>query len=120
MGTDPGRRTRPEMTAAQPLRGEVWDLNLDPDTRSALVLSEDIFNEGPAGLIVIAPITDAQRKIRWHVPVSPPESGLESESFIQCQDVRSVSRKRLERPRGRIAAATMRLVEDRLRILLSL
>ena len=115
------------MTAVQPLRGEVWDLNFDPitgpvpdGTGAALVLSEDIFNEGPAGLIVVAPITRAQRKIRWHVPVSLPESGLEWESFIQCEDVRSVSKQRLRHPRGRVAAATMQQVEDRLRILLSL
>lgn len=115
------------MTAAQPLRGEVWDLNFEPvagqeqaGTRPALVLSEDIFNEGPAGLIVVAPITRARGKIRWHVPVSLPESGLEPESFIQCEDVRSVSKQRFERPRGRIAAGTMQQVEDRLRILLSL
>jgi len=115
------------MTAAQPLRGEIWDLNFDPvtgheqaGTRTALVLSEDIFNEGPADLIVVAPITRTQRKIRWHVAVSPPEGGLVSESFIQCENFRSVSKHRLKRPRGRVAAATMQQVEDRLRILLSL
>jgi mRNA interferase MazF len=115
------------MSAVQPLRGEVWDLNFDPvtgheqaGTRPAVILSEDIFNEGPAELIVVAPITRTSRKIRWHVAVSPPEGGLVSESFIQCENVRSVSKQRLKRLRGRISGGTFQQVEDRLRILLGL
>jgi mRNA interferase MazF len=110
-----------------PSRGEVWDLNFDPATgheqagmRSALILSEDIFNEGPAEMVVVAPITRTQRKIRWHVSVAPPEGGLSSESFIQCENVRSVSRQRLKRRRGRVSPPVMQQVEDRLRILLGL
>ena len=115
------------MSTPEPLRGEVWDLSFDPNTgheqagtRPALVLSEDIFNEGPAGMVVVAPITRTQRKVRWHVPVSPPEGGLGSEKFIQCEDVRSVSKQRLKRRRGRVTPPVMQQVEDRLRILLGL
>jgi mRNA interferase MazF len=105
----------------------VWDLNFDPTTgheqagtRSALILSEDIFNEGPAEMVVVAPISRTQRKIRWHVPVAPPEGGLSSGSFIQCESVRSVSKQRLKRRRGRVSPPVMQQVEDRLRILLGL
>jgi len=115
------------MSALQPLRGEVWDLSFDPvsrheqgGTRPALILSEDIFNEGPADLIVVAPITRTARRVRWHVQVAPPEGGLVSESFIQCENVRSVSKQRLKRLRGRISGGTIQQVEDRLRILLGL
>ena len=115
------------MTAGTPLRGEIWDLNFDPTlgheqagVRPALILSEDIFNEGPAELIVVLPITRTQRKIRWHVAVAPPEGGLVSESFIQCESVRSVSKQRLKRLRGRVTGSTLQQVEDRLRILLHL
>ena len=102
-------------------------MNLDPttgheqaSTRPALILSEDIFNEGPADMVVVAPITRTQRKIRWHVPVAPPEGGLVSESFVQCENVRSVSKQRLKRRRGRVSPPVMQQVEDRLRILLGL
>ena len=102
-------------------------MNLDPTTgheqagtRPALILSEDIFNEGPADMVVVAPITRTQRKIRWHVPVAPPEGGLVSESFVQCENVRSVSKQRLKRRRGRVSGPVMEQVEDRLRILLGL
>ena len=115
------------MSTPDPSRGDVWDLNFDPvaghepaGARSALILSEDIFNEGPAGLVVVIPITRARTKIRWHVPVAPPDGGLSAGSFIQCESVRSVSKARLKRRRGRVSPPVMRQVEDRLRILLGL
>jgi|SRR5690349_18653997 mRNA interferase MazF len=107
---------------SEPSRGDVWDLSLDEQagTRPALILSEDLFNEGPAELVVVMPITRSQRRIRWHVPVTPPEGGLVSESFIQCQNLRAVSKQRLKRRRGKVGAPVMEQVEDRLRILLGL
>jgi mRNA interferase MazF len=115
------------MNGYGPSRGEVWDLNFDPTigheqagARPALIMSVDLFNQGPAELIVVVPITRTQRKIRWHVQVRPPEGGLVAESFIQCENVRSVSRKRLKRLRGRVSEDAMQQVADRLRILLGL
>jgi mRNA interferase MazF len=115
------------MSNAEPSRGDVWDLSLDPvlgheqaGLRPALVVSVDIFNAGLADLVVVIPITRTQRRVRWHVPAAPPEGGLISESFIQCENVRSVSKVRLKRLRGRISPSTMLEVEDRLRILLGL
>ena len=115
------------MTASTPSRGEIWDLNFDPTigheqagSRPALILSVDLFNEGPADLLVVAPVTRTQRKIRWHVPVKPPEGGFVAESFIQCENVRSVSKQRLKRRRGRVSESTLQQVEDRIRILLGL
>ena len=59
------------MSNADALRGEVWDMNLDPvigheqaGARPALVVSVDLFNEGPAELIVVAPITRTARKVK--------------------------------------------------------
>lgn len=110
-----------------PSRGEVWDLDFDPTVgheqagaRPALILSVDIFNEGPAELIVAVPLTRTPRKVRWHVPVQPPEGGLAAESFIQCENVRSVSKRRIKRLRGRVSESTLAAVEDRVRILLGL
>jgi mRNA interferase MazF len=115
------------MNVPAPSRGEVWDLGLDPTVgheqagaRPALILSVDIFNEGPAELVVAIPLTRTQKKVRWHVPVVPPEGGLVAESFIQCENVRSVSKRRIKRLRGRISESTLQQVEDRVRILLGL
>jgi mRNA interferase MazF len=115
------------MSFPAPSRGEVWDLNLDPTvgreqagSRPALILSVDIFNEGPADLVVVIPITRTETRVRWHVPVKPPEGGLAAESFIQCENVRSVSRQRVKRLRGQVSERTLQQVDDRVRILLGL
>ena len=115
------------MSTSAPSRGEVWDLSLDQTigheqagSRPALILSVDIFNAGPADLVIVIPITRTERKVRWHVPVKPPEGGLVAESFIQCENVRSVSRLRVKRLRGRVSESTLQQVEDRVRILLGL
>jgi mRNA interferase MazF len=115
------------MNTSEPARGEVWDLSFNPTVgheqagaRPALIISVDIFNEGPADLVVAIPITRSDRKVRWHVAVSSPEGGLISDSFLQCENVRSVSKLRLKRLRGRVSGETMQRVEDRLRILLGL
>lgn len=112
---------------SQAVRRDVWLVNLDPlrgheqaGTRPALVASVDTFNHGPAGLVVVLPITSRSKGVPLHVCVSPPEGGLTLPSFIKCEDVRSVSIDRLVRRLGSVEANTQALVEDRLRILLGL
>lgn len=108
-------------------RGDVWLVTLDPargheqaGRRPGLVVSVDLFNHGPAGLVVVIPITTRERGIPFHVELSPPEGGLRERSFIKCEDVRSVSKERLSVRLGAVSQATMTAVEDRLRILLGL
>lgn len=115
------------MSVFDPSRAEVWDLNLDPTVgreqagaRPALIMSVNLFNEGPAELVVAVPITRTERRVRWHVQVAPPEGGLAARSFIQCEAIRSISKNRLRRRRGQVSEETMLQVEDRLRILLGL
>lgn len=112
---------------AGPKRGDVWTVNLDPTrgreqagTRPALVVSADLFNGGPAGLVVVLPITSKDKRIRSHVAVDPPEGGLKTRSFVKTEDVRSVSIERLIDRWGTVSPPTMAAVEDRLRILLEL
>ncbi len=111
----------------QPLRGEIWLVTLDPTVgreqagrRPALVISDDLFNQSHAELIVVLPITSKSKGIRSHVAVSPPEGGLSVQSYIKCEDVRSISIQRLERKLGKAAIRTMNEVESRLRIILVL
>ncbi len=111
----------------KPSRGEVWMMDLNPTrgheqagTRPGLVISADAFNAGPAGLVIVLPITAQHKGVRSHVPVTPPEGGLHKQSFIKCEDVRSVALERLGRRLGSIAPATIEAVEFRLRILMGL
>jgi mRNA interferase MazF len=86
----------------------------------ALILSVDAFNAGPAGLLMVAPITSTMRGIRWHVPVAPPEGGLDRPSVIMCEQARTVATMRLSRRMGQVSEATLAAVAMRLRYLLDL
>lgn len=115
------------MTTPQPSRGDVWSINFDPTmgreqsgTRPALILSVDKFNRGPAELVVVLPLTSKDKHQPLHVAVSPPEAGLTVQSFIKCDDVRSVSKQRLKKTLGRVLPQTLAAVEERMRILLDL
>jgi mRNA interferase MazF len=108
-------------------RGEVWLVDLNPTrgheqagTRLALVVSTDEFNQGPAGLLIVVPMTTTERGIPLHVSVDPPEGGIDRRSFIKCEDVRSVSEQRLITRLGVVSPDTLSLVADRLRIVLEL
>ncbi|MDX2040059.1 MAG: type II toxin-antitoxin system PemK/MazF family toxin [Acidobacteriota bacterium] len=112
---------------SQLVRGEIWFVDLDPTqgreqagSRPALVISVDPFNQGPADLVVVCPITSIAKGIPLHVKITPPEGGLKKESFVKCEDVRSVSKQRLTKRFGVVSRATLSAVEDRLRILLGL
>lgn len=84
------------------------------------MLSVDLFNHGPAGLVVMLPISTVAKGIPFHVELNPPEGGLKQKSFVKCEDVRSVAKERLLRRYSTVSPHTMAAVEDRLRILLNL
>lgn len=109
----------------QPLRGEIWLTTLDPTlgreqagTRPALIISDDLFNQSHAELVIAIPITSRNKGIRSHVPLVPPEGGLSIPSYIKCEDIRSLSVHRLIQRLGRVAPQTLSEVENRLHTLL--
>jgi mRNA interferase MazF len=112
---------------ADPARGEIWVGHLDPvrgheqgGSRPVLIVSHDIYNQGPATLIVVVPLTTTGRNVRWQVPIDPPEGGVRRPSHILCDAVRSIAKERLAERWGKVSPVTMAAVEHRLRILLSL
>lgn len=112
---------------AQPQRGEVWMLELDPTRgreqsghRPALVVSTNLFNDSRAGLVIVLPITSARKAVRSHVEITPPEGGVKTPSFIKCEDVRSVTKERFGNRWGEVSPETMQAVEERLKFLLDL
>lgn len=109
------------------VRGDICLVDLDPargheqaGRRPALVISSNTFNAGPAGLVVVLPITSQAKGVRSHVPVLPPEGGLRKPSFIKCEDVRSVSVERIGKRLGSVSRDTLEAVDFRLRVLLEL
>lgn len=111
----------------QPARGEIWLVDLNPTRgheqagrRPCLIVSVDLFNQGPAGLVVVLPLTTRKKGIPFHVEVTPPEGGLKEPSLVKCEDIRSVSKERLAQRWGAVFPGTLMEIEDRLRILLNL
>ena len=110
-----------------PARGEIWLADLNPGRgreqagmRPCLVISVDLFNQSPAGLAIVLPVTSKNKGIRSHVEVMPPEGGVREASYIKCEDVRSISTERLVSRWGGVTPDTLRAIEDRLRILMGL
>jgi len=112
---------------ADPSRGEIWLADLNPTRgheqagqRPVLVISEDIFNQGLAGPVIVLPITSTYRGVPSHVPIKPPEGGIKNPSVILCEAVRSIAKERLVRRWGKVSSLTLAAVEDRLRIIMGL
>jgi mRNA interferase MazF len=111
-----------------PQRGEIWLADLNPTrgheqagARPVLVVSTNAFNHGPAGLVFVLPLTRTDRRIPIHVSIDPPEGGVSARSYILCDAIRSIAKDRLgAHAWGRVSPATLRKVEDNLRILMDL
>lgn len=110
-----------------PARGQVWTADLNPvrgheqaGHRPCIVVSIDQFNRGPADLVVIIPLTSRYRPLPLRVVIEPPEGGLSVRSVALVEHLRSISNDRLGSPWGVLLEGTMRLLEDRIRILLGL
>ena len=111
----------------QPSRGDVWDVDLgipigheQGGVRPALIISVDQFNHGPAELVVVLPITKHDKGIRSHVFVQAGSAGLTVDSWIKCEDIRSVSTGRLTRFRGSVSFSILRTCTKIVQILLGI
>jgi mRNA interferase MazF len=109
-----------------PRQGEVWLADLSPHRgheqggrRPALVVSVDKFNEGPAGLVIVAPITAVDKRQPLHVRIEPPEGGVRRPSFAKSEDVRSISVERLVERWASVRRPTLEAVVRRLHLLTS-
>lgn len=85
-----------------PRRGEIWLVDFGEPVgreqagmRPAVVVSTDALNEGPAGVILVIPLTSTRRGLPSHVEIESGESGLDNPSYAKCEDVKSVSEERL-------------------------
>jgi mRNA interferase MazF len=88
--------------------------------RPVLIVSDDIYNAGPADMVIVLSLTSTRRPVASRVPVDPPEAGITRPSDIQCDGIRAVAKERLIRRWGSVSAETMQAVEYRLRALLRL
>jgi mRNA interferase MazF len=92
------------MAAYMPKQGDLVALDFDPQSgheqkgrRPALVVSKDVFNKA-TGMAMCCPITNTDRKVPFHVPVSGCRSLT---GFVMCEQVKSLD----------FRARKMRLIE---------
>ncbi len=113
---------------ARPLRGEVHFVAFDPTlgaeirkTRPALILQNDIANRS-SPITIVAAITSKfdDELYPTEVLVRAPEGGLDADSVVLLNQIRSVDRRRLMRRVGRLMPETMRLVDRALVLSLGL
>lgn len=108
-------------------RGEVYRVDLghpvghEPAfSRPAVVVSNDVVNNGPGELVVVAPITSAVYGLRGHVEIAADASGLDRRSFARCDQIRVISTQRIHKRTGAVTAHEMRAIDLALRFILDL
>jgi len=114
------------------LRGEIRMVDLDPvqpgeaiKTRPAVIVSNDGANGAAArrnrGVITVAPITsNVARVYPFQVLIPAAESGIDRDSKVQAEQIRSVSIDRVLARIGRVPPERMLEVDEALRLHLAL
>ena len=90
-----------------PRRGSVWLVNLDPTIgaeirkmRPAVIIQNDIGNKYSPIVIVAAITSRCKARFDIEVEVKAPEGGLNRDSVILLNQIRSVDKKRLVKQLG--------------------
>jgi mRNA interferase MazF len=92
-------------------RGDVFLVNLDPvvgseigKTRPAVVLQNELANQ-TSPTVTVAPISSNTRRVfPFQVPLAAGEGGLERDSKVLCEQIRTLSRRRLLQHLGSLPA----------------
>lgn len=105
----------PESVA--PLAGEIWDAVLDPTHgreqagyRPVLVISNDQFNSRQGSLVIAAPITGTEARVRYQIEIQAGEGGVSKNSTILPEQVRAIDVSRLKKRRGQVRPETLEQV----------
>ena len=87
--------------------------------RPALVIGPDEVFGPDLPFVILCPLTTTHRAISLHVEVeAEPATGLDEASYVQTEQLRSVSRRRLVHRLGAIDRSTAAEVHHVLRVLL--
>ncbi len=110
-------------------RGDVFFANLNPTlgseqsgTRPVVVISRNALNAN-SPVVAIIPITSASNKRKLYpsqVALSAGAGGLANDSVVLCEQVRAISKERLQVWKGTLDQAILARIEAALRITLDL
>ncbi len=111
-----------------PKRGEIWFVSFDPSlgaeiqkTRPALILQNDTANRY-SPITIVAAITSQfdEELYPTEVLIRAAEGGLQSNSVVLLNQIRSIDKQRLVRRLGTVTRATMARVDCAIQISLGL
>jgi mRNA interferase MazF len=110
-----------------PRRGDIWLVDFGQPVgreqagrRPAVVVSADALNDGPSGVVMVVPVTSARRGLPSHVEIDAGDSGLDDVSYAKCEDLKSVSDRRLISQLGVADVEAVFEMERAIRFLLDL
>lgn len=113
---------------ASPRRGEVYLVNFDPTigseikkTRPAVVVQNDVSNRHSA-VTIVAAISSADDSTPYpnEVFVKKGEGGLDNDSFVLLNQVRTIDRSRLIKKLGALKQGTVTSVDRAIEISMGL
>jgi mRNA interferase MazF len=115
--------------AGKPFRGMVVEVALDPvvgheqgRSRPCVVVQNDVGNRYSSTTIIV-PLTDAthiKAPSPIYVPVKQGDGGTTKDSYILCDQIRTVDQRRFRSVLGTLAAETMASVDRALLVSLGL
>jgi mRNA interferase MazF len=102
-----------------PRRGDVWLVNFDPTlgteiqkTRPAVVIQNDLGNQLSSLTIVAAITSTLKRAYPFQVAILAGEGGVQRDSVVTLNHIRSVDHQRLIHRLGRLSPVLMRAVDQ--------
>jgi mRNA interferase MazF len=110
-------------------RGDIVDIDFEPvrghemgKTRPAVVVQNNIGNRY-SPLVIVSPIRGAEH-IKRHYPVivfvQKGDGGLDKDSVVQCDQIKTLDKSRIVRKRGHFAGSVMEKVDVALKHSLAL
>lgn len=88
--------------------------------RPAVIVSVDVLNDGPGELIAVVPVGSKAYGLRSHVELETGASGLDRVSYARCDQLRTISMRRLVNRRGVASHDEMTRIDQTLRFVLDL
>ena len=112
----------------RPLRGEIYLVNFDPTvgaelkkTRPALILQNDTSNQF-SPITIVAGISSQFDRVLYptEVSISAPDGGLEKDSVVLLNQIRSIDCQRLVKKLGILSEETMLKIDRAIQVSLGL
>jgi len=114
------------MSDVFPRRGEIWLVNFNPargseqkGIRPALVIQNDIGNE-VSPITIVAAISTSVKIYPINVKIKSSESGLDKDSVVKLNQIRTIDKGRLIRKLGKLNPSKMDAVKSALLLSLGL